>query len=162
MAQDGPSHAPPPDSRLGQAALLEFFRRYAHQFNEGLHGRFDENKFSALYSEVFIAAAPDGVVTGSNDADFTRTSGEGFGRYRDVGMKRIELEDVTATGVDPLHALAHTDWNAVYEVDGGERSIRFTNAYLVRLESTGSLKVFGWITGDEEEAMRQHGIGQPQ
>lgn len=162
MAQDDPAHAPLPDSRLGQPALFEFFRGYAHEFNEGLHGRFDEQKFSALYAKVFIAATPDAVITGCNNAEFTRTSGHGFHRYQDIGVKRMELEGVTPVPIDPLHALAHTDWKAVYEVDGNERSISFTNAYLVRLEANGSVKVFGWVTGDEEEAMRKHGIGKSQ
>ena len=114
---------------------------------------------SALYAEAFVAAAPAGVVAGSNDAGLSRGMEEGFRRYRRIGMKRMELEGVTATHIDPRHALAHASWNAVYTVDDGERSVRFVNAYLVRLDAHGSLKVFGWITGDEEEAMCKHGVG---
>lgn len=71
----------------------------------------------------------------------------------------MELEGIAVSSTDALHAIAHATWNAVYAVEDGERSIRFTNAYLVRPDAHGALKVFGWITGNEEEAMRKHGIG---
>jgi hypothetical protein len=50
------------------------------------------------------------------------------------------------------------EWSATYKAKGQEKVIPFTNVYLVRLEGA-TAKVFGWITGDEEALLRQHGIG---
>lgn len=159
MEQDDQASASAPHAPLGQGALHDFFHRYGHEFNEGLAGRPNMEALSELYAEAFIGSAPAGVVTGHNDAELARVMSEGFRRYQSIGMKRMELEGVTVSSIDALHAIAHAAWNAVYAVEGGERSIRFTNAYLVRLDAHGAPKVFGWITGDEEEAMRKHGIG---
>ncbi|MDP9606490.1 nuclear transport factor 2 family protein [Variovorax sp. NFACC27] len=159
MEQDDQASASAPYAPLGQAALRDFFLRYGREFNEGLAGRLNRRALSDLYAEAFIASAPAGVVIGRNDSEFARATSEGFRRYQDTGMKRMELEGVTVSSIDALHAIAHAAWNAVYTVEGGEKSIRFTNTYLLRLDALGALRVFGWITGDEEEAMRKHGIG---
>lgn len=149
-------------SSLGQQAVQDFFTHYAQEFNRGLNGAPDMQALAGLYAEAFVASAPAGVMVGRNDAELARITADGFRRYRDLGMTRMELEGVTVSSIDDLHALARTAWKAVYAVksaEAGEKVIRFTNVYLVRLDASGALKVFGWITGDEEEAMRAHGIG---
>ena len=158
MKQHDPANDPTTPAPHGPESIQDFFLRYAYEFNRGLGGAPDMQALADLYAEAFIASAPAGVVTGRNDSELARLTVEGFRRYRDIGMKRMELESVTVSSIDALHALAHTAWNAVYSVDGGEKSIRFVNAYLMRIDAHGALRVFGWITGDEKEAMRRHGI----
>jgi len=141
-----------------QRVVHDLFERYAREFNQGLQGQADLDAVSGLYASAFIAASPAGVTTGENGAALKGAMTQGFQHYRDTGCRRMELRGLEVMPVDPLHALARVDWEALYEVDGARKAVPFTNLYLVRTEGTAA-KVFGWITGDEAALLKQHGIG---
>jgi len=141
-----------------QSATRALLDRYEREFNAGLTGEADLEAVAALYAACFIAASPAGVFTGKNDDELRRVSAKGFKHYRDTGVQRMNVRNLDISAIDELHGLAHVAWRAIYKVDGAQKVIDFTNVYLVRLEG-GTAKVFGWITGDEAEVLRQHGIG---
>lgn len=141
-----------------QSATRALFDRYEREFNAGLTGEADLEAVAALYAACFIAASPAGVFTGKNDEELRRVSAKGFKHYRDTGVQRMNVRNLDISAIDELHGLARVAWRAIYKVEGAQKVIDFTNVYLVRLEG-GTAKVFGWITGDEAEVLRQHGIG---
>lgn len=141
-----------------QSAARELFDRYEREFNTGLTGEADLEAVAALYAEAFIAASPAGVFAGKNDDELRKVSVRGFKHYRETGVQRMNVRNLDVSAIDELHGLARVEWRAIYKVEGAQKVIDFTNVYLVRLEGP-SAKVFGWITGDEAEVLRQHGIG---
>ncbi|MFZ5670597.1 MAG: nuclear transport factor 2 family protein [Pseudomonadota bacterium] len=141
-----------------EAAVRTLFERYERVFNQGLAGDLDLDEAASLYAPEFIAASPAGVMTGRNDARLRAAMAEGYARYRALGMKAMRLRDLRLSAIDGLHCLAHAAWTAAYGRPGAaDVSIDFDVHYLVqRLE--GQPRVFGWVSGDEEAALKAHGI----
>jgi hypothetical protein len=55
--------------------------------------------------------------------------------------------------------MAHVAWTATYaRKDKPDVAIDFDVHYLVQ-HLGGAPKIFGWISGDEEAVLKQHGIG---
>lgn len=140
-----------------QQAAKELFERYARNFNDALTAEPDLEAISDLYTDTFVAASPSGIVSGKNDDELKKMMADGFARYREMGTKKMEVRHLRVTPIDELHGLAHVDWRATYDVDGAQKVIDFTNAYLIRIDGTKG-KVFGWITGDENAELKKHGI----
>jgi len=61
-------------------------------------------------------------------------------------------------GHDDLHCVAHVSWSATYAREVKPNvSISFEVHYLVQALNENA-KVFGWISGDEQELLRKHGV----
>lgn len=140
-----------------QHAVNELFERYARSFNQALTTAPDLDAIADLYTDTFIAASPAGIRSGRNDDELRKAMADGFVRYRSMGTRKMEVTSLRVTPIDELHAMAHVDWRASYDVGEERKVIDFTNVYLVRVDR-GKAKVFGWITGDEEAELRKHGI----
>lgn len=83
---------------------------------------------------------------------------QGYERYRAMGTKAMRLREVRLDPIDGLHGVAHVAWTATYaRGDGPDVAIDFDVHYLLQ-ERDGELKVFGWVSGDEEASLRKHGI----
>jgi hypothetical protein len=140
-----------------QQAVQELFDRYQRHFNHALTSEPDYEAIAALYTDTFVAASPAGVTSGKNDEELRKVMADGFARYRQMGTRNMEVIHLRVTPIDELHGLAHVDWRATYDIDGAQKVIDFTNAYLVRVEDNQG-RVFGWITGDETAELKKHGI----
>ncbi len=140
-----------------QQAIADLFDRYARLTNAALAGTPDMDAIGDLYDNAFIGASPAGIMTGKKDDEFKKAVVAGFAHYREIGTRRMDVQNVRVEPIDGLHALARVDWRATYDVDRTQKTIDFTNVYLTRIEN-GRAKVFGWITGDEEGELRKHGI----
>lgn len=138
-------------------AIKDLFDRYESQTNAALAGQPDMAAVTDLYDQAFIAASPAGVIAGQKDREFRDALAAGFARNRELGATRVEIRDLRVMPIDPIHALAHVDWRAVYDTADGQKQIDFTNTYLTRTDGDAT-RVFGWITGDENQALREHGI----
>jgi hypothetical protein len=139
--------------------ILELFKTHARIFNEALAERFDAAASQALFAEAFIAASPHGVVAGKNDAEAVEAMHEGYAHYRAAGAQEMSVLNVNVTAMDDLHAMARVDWSARYKrKDASEVTINFPVTYLVQMQS-GQPKIFGWVSGDEEALLKEHGIG---
>ncbi len=70
----------------------------------------------------------------------------------------MRLRQVRISAIDQHHCLAHVGWTAIYtRKEQTEVAIDFDIHYLVqKLEE--EVKVFGWISGDEQALLREHGI----
>ena len=141
-----------------EASVRKLFERYERLFNRGLAGDADMDEVASLYASDFIAASPSGVMTGKNDAQLRQAMTQGYARYRAIGTKAMGIRSVAVSPIDEHHCVAHVAWTAIHaRHDQADVEIDFDIHYLVQ-ELDGEPKVFGWVTGDEEALLRQHGI----
>lgn len=135
-----------------------FFAKYEAGFNAALGGHVDLKAIKALYSDQFIAASPRGVRAGTNDGSFDAAMSKGYQRYRDLGTKSMKVESIETHEVDDCHLMARVRWQSVYEKPGtGAIHIPFDVNYLLE-HRENEIKVFAWITGDEEALLKAHGV----
>ncbi|MFZ5676812.1 MAG: nuclear transport factor 2 family protein [Pseudomonadota bacterium] len=141
-------------------AVRQLFERYERLFNHALRGDMDAQALASLYATDFIAASPAGVHSGKNDARLKEVMAQGYDRYRAIGTKEMRIRHIGTSPIDELHAIAHVAWTATYARRGGpDVTIDFDVHYLVQILG-GEAKVFGWVSGDEEALLKEHGIVQ--
>lgn len=139
-------------------SLKQFFQRYEQFFMQSLNGELDDTVMSELYASEFIAASPLGVLTGKNDTNFQQALSEGYEQYRKIGTKEMRVRDVEMLPIDDLHCVADVAWTASYEVANGQQvNIDFNVHYLMQ-NLNGKLRVFGWISGNEQELLKEYGV----
>lgn len=137
--------------------VRDLFERYERFFNRSLNGDADMDKVSALYASEVIAASPAGVITSTNDR-LKQVMPQGYARYRAMGTKGMRIRDVRVSPVDDHHCIAHVAWTATYaRKDRPDVAIDFDVHYFVQ-QLNGEPKVFGWVAGDEQALLREHGI----
>jgi hypothetical protein len=69
----------------------------------------------------------------------------------DIRAQRVEV-------LDELHAMNRIEWNSSFHrKDGVTGSINFEVIYLLRLEDE-RWKIFAYITGDEQQALKDNGL----
>jgi hypothetical protein len=141
-----------------ETSVRKFFERYERCFNQCLRGDIDIDEVAALYASEFIAASPAGVMAGKNDDQLEQTLAQGYARYRAMGTKEMRIRNVRLSSIDGCHCVAHVAWTAIYaRNDQPDVAIDFDVHYFVqRLD--GEPKVFGWVSGDEQALLREHGI----
>lgn len=139
-------------------ALEKFFQRYERFFMQSLIGEIDGDEMSELYAPEFIAASPLGVLAGKNDAGFRQALSDGYEQYRKIGTKGMRVRGVEMSQIDDLHCVANVAWTASYEVANNQKvDIDFDVHYLMQ-ELNGNLRIFGWISGNEQELLKQYGV----
>ena len=154
-------HSTQPSRQEGKMnkILRDFFKRYESMANRVLAGEMDVGETTFAFASDFIAASPAGVLAGKNDQSLKTSMEKGYARYREIGTKELKIRDLKITAIDALHSLVRVDWRSVYEVHGRpDVVIDFEVHYLVQLRN-GEPKIFGWVSGDEEAVLREHGIG---
>ena len=141
-----------------ETSVRQLFERYEKFFERSLGGHIDMDEVSSLYAAEFIAASPAGVMGGKNDDHFRDVMAQGYAHYRDIGTKGMRIRNVRISPIDEHHCVAHVAWTATYaRKDQSEVAIDFDVHYLVQ-KLNGEPKVFGWIAGDEDALLRQHGV----
>ena len=141
-----------------ESDVRALFERYERCFNQALGGDIDMDEIASLYASDFIAATPAGVVTGRNDDRLRQVMAQGYTHYRAIGTKAMRIRDVRIAPLDDRHCVAHVAWTATYARAGRpDAAIDFDVHYLVQ-QLDGEPKVFGWVSGDEQALLREHGI----
>lgn len=141
-----------------ESTVRMLFERYESLFGKALAGRSDMDEVASLYASDFVAASPAGVMAGKNDDKLRQVMAQGYEHYRAIGTKRMRIRDVRLSPIDELHCVAHVAWTATYaRKDRPDVAIDFDVHYLVQARD-GEAKVFGWVSGDEQALLRQHGI----
>ena len=144
---------------MDEAEVAAFFDRYAASMNRALEGKDDVDAAAGFYAQSYIAASPEGLMTGGNDEGLKTALAQGYRHYRDSGAREMRVERVDVTPLGDDHCVAHVAWCAIYErMDESTEALEFTVHYFVRRED-GGLKVFGWVAGDEQAPLREHGLG---
>jgi hypothetical protein len=141
-----------------ETSVRTLFERYERVFNAALHGDVDMDDVAALYAAEFVAASPAGVMTGKNDEQLKQVMAQGYARYRTIGTKEMRIRGLRISPMDEHHCVAHVAWRATYaREDQPDVTIDFDVHYLVQ-QLDAEPKVFGWVLGDEQALLKEHGI----
>ena len=136
----------------------KLFERYERLAGQALRGEADPGELASLYALEFIASSPAGLMAGKNDSRFIQALVQGHAYYREIGTKSMRVREVRLSPIDGLHCVAHVAWTATYaRRDEPDEAIDFEVHYFVR-NVDGEAKVFGWVSGDEQALLREHGI----
>lgn len=141
-----------------ETVVRKLFTQYERIFRQSLAGEIDMDEVASLYASDVIAASPAGVMSGKNDDQFRQVMAQGYAHYRAIGTKEMRLRHVRLSAIDDCHCVAHVAWTATYaRKDQPDTAIDFDVHYLVQILD-GEAKVFGWVSGDEQALLKQHGI----
>lgn len=141
-----------------EAQVRKLFERYEQLFRKSLAGDADMDEVASVYASAFIAASPAGVMVGKNDDQLRQVMEQGYAHYRAIGMKEMRIRAVRVSPIDEHHCVAHVAWTSSYaRKDRPDVTIDFDVHYLVQ-KLGGEPKIFGWVSGDEQEVLRKHGV----
>lgn len=144
---------------MDNTLLHTFFEAYANRFNDALKGGDDVVATAAAFADYFVSANPSGVTGGKNDEAFTKQIPAGNDFYRNIGTTSMIIRSLDITWLDGLHAMVKVFWRSEYErkKDAAQVTIDFEGIYLLQVRE-GQPRIFAYITGDEQEVLRSHGI----
>lgn len=137
----------------------DFFDQYADTFNKAIKADApDTEQTAGLYSECFIGANPLGVQCGRNDQQLKDFLKKGYAFYKEIGIVSMEIVVKEITILDEFHEMTRVRWRSDFiKKNGSTGSIEFENIYFTQTKQNQS-KVFAWITGDEQTALKAHGL----
>lgn len=137
------------------------FQDYSRRSNEALHdpALADIDTLADAFASHFVGASPAGVMGAARDESFPATLRQSFDAYRVMGGTRFEIVRLAVEALDDSNAMVRADWEFDYvrPRDGRTGTIAFRNVYLVNTAG-GEPKIFAWITPDEQQAMKSHGL----
>lgn len=137
--------------------IEQFFADYEKRFGEGLAGNSVEEETTKAFADFFVEASPAGVSGGKNDAEFRSAIPKGYAFYRSISITKMEIRQLDITELNELHYMVEVYWESFYEKDGQPDSIEFSVIYFLQ-HLNGSLKVFAYITGDEQAVLKERGL----
>jgi hypothetical protein len=137
------------------------FQDYSRRSNEALQdpAHADTDALADAFAGHFVGASPAGVMGAARDESFPATLRRGFEAYRAMGGTRFEIAHLAVEALDDFNAMVRADWEFDYvrPRDGAAGTIAFRNVYFVNFAS-GDAKIFAWVTPDEQQAMKDHGL----
>ncbi|PSL26720.1 hypothetical protein [Dyadobacter jiangsuensis] len=137
--------------------IEQFFEAYEKRFAEGLAGNQVAEETATAFADFFVEASPNGVIGGKNDQEFRDRVPEGYNFYRTIGITQMQIRQLDITELNELHHMVEVYWESFYEKDGKPDSIEFSVIYLLQ-HRNGTLKVFAYITGDEQAVLKERGL----
>lgn len=141
-----------------ETSVRRLFARYERSIAQSLAGDTDMDEVASFYASEFIAASPTGVMAGRNDGRLREVMAQGYARYRAIGTKEMRIRGLRISPMDENHCVAHVAWRARYARKGRpDVTIDFDVHYLVQ-KLGAEATIFGWVTGDEQALLREHGI----
>jgi len=139
--------------------LEEFFAIYETHFNDGISGSDVSAAIVSSFSECFVESSAAGVMCGKNGNEFVDRLKQGFEFYRTIGSSEMHIISKDISMLDELHAIAKIHWRYDYEKSGQPGSIDFNTIYILTAAS-GDPKIFAYMAGDEQKALREKGLLQ--
>lgn len=137
--------------------IEQFFSDYEKRFERGLAGNAVAEETAQAFADFFVEASPVGVSGGKNDRDFLEAVPAGYDFYRSIGITKMEIRQLDITELNELHYMVEVYWESFYEKDGDADSIEFSVIYFLQ-NLNGALKVFAYITGDEQAVLKERGL----
>lgn len=138
-------------------AIEQFFEAYEKRFAEGLSGNEVAAGTANAFADFFVEASPVGISGGKNDEEFRDRVPKGYEFYRSIGITKMEIRQLDITELNELHHMVEVYWESFYEKDGQQDSIEFSVIYFLQ-HLNGTLKVFAYITGDEQAVLKERGL----
>ncbi len=138
----------------------KFFKEYAARFNKSLADppEIDVDGVADSFAPFFVGASPLGVSGGKNDEQFRAAIPKGYEFYKSIGTKSMRVALLDITPIDELHSMVKVHWNSRYvKRDGSEVRIDFDVSYFLQMLGDKP-KIFAYVTGDEQKALRENGI----
>lgn len=137
--------------------IEQFFEAYEKRFAEGLAGDAIAEETAEVFADFFVEASPMGIIGGKNDQAFRDRVPEGYDFYRSIGITKMEIRQLDITELNELHYMVEVYWESFYVRDGQPDSIEFSVIYFLQ-HLNGALKVFAYITGDEQAVLKERGL----
>jgi hypothetical protein len=145
---------------LPKDQIEKFFAEYERRTNSALTESpvVDIEGVVCAFADCFIESSPKGIIAGNNNEEFRRQIPKGFEYYRSIGTRSMQVQKLEITAIDEIHSMAKVSWRAYYvKKDSSELNIDFNVTYFLK-SIEGKLKIFCYITGDEEKAYRENGL----
>jgi len=145
--------------RIQREEIDQFFTRCESRFNDALSGgEPDIEQTVNSFTEHFLEASPLGVNPGKNDKNFREMIPNGWAFYKEIGIQAMNILSKQITILDDFHALVKINWNSSFvRKDNSNGEISFEVFYLIqKLDET--IKIFAYITGDEQQALKDQGL----
>lgn len=139
--------------------INDFFDHYCEVFNRAIEEENpDIEQTVALFSPCFIAANPMGVNCGQNNEAFRDAMQKGYSFYKNIGITSMDIVSRNITPLDEFHSMIKVRWKSNFvKEDGVKGSIEFENIYFTQTKGSQH-KVFAYITGDEQAALKEAGL----
>ena len=119
----------------------------------------DVSAATAAFARYFVGSNPTQVSGARNGWLFRLMIPRGYAHYRRLCTQRMEVRGLSITPLDDFHVLAHTHWWSSYRRKSGEPvEIEFDNIYLLHIAAGKAPKIFAYITGDEQQVLKDHGL----
>ena len=139
--------------------IRDFFSLYEKRFNEGLDGKTDLET-AEEFADCFIAADPHGVRCYRNGAGLMQSIPTEYEFYKNIGITSVKIVSQNITPVDDNHFMIRIHWVSMYKskkMNEAEDQIEFDVIYLLQYVRE-QLKIFAYITGDEQAILKEKGL----
>lgn len=138
--------------------IEKFFHAYERNFNDSLAGNIHADATANSFADCFIAVSPTGVSCGKADDTFASVIEQGYQYYTSCGVKAMNISGQTISSLDEFHFVNKVQWKCHYDLDEARKgTIDFEVIYFLRLTDQ-QVRIFGFITGDEQKAFRERGL----
>jgi len=135
-----------------------FFSNYEKRLNAALKGeKINLDTTIASFANCFIESSPLGVICGKNDSKFKARMLKGYEFYKKTGITSMNILSKEITTLDGYHTMAKIYWRTNYEKEGKIGKIEFEVIYFLHYKDKKHA-IFAYITGDEEKALKNHGL----
>lgn len=136
-----------------------FFDKYAERFNKVLNGeKADIEETANCFTGNFIESSPAGVLCGENGEGFKKKIPEGYSFYKSIGIISMDILFKEITPLDDLHTMVKVHWRSAYvNKNKSSGGIEFDVIYLLT-NFEEQFKIFAYMTGDEQKALKDHGL----
>lgn len=139
--------------------INRFFDEYAARFNKALKGEAPDVEGTVnSFAPCFVEASPAGIICSKNDDRFKDAIPKGYEYYRSIGTVSMKIGSKAITELDEYHAMVKVHWQTLYQKKEGNREeIGFDVHYFVQVMHD-AVKIFSYITGDEQKLLQEKGL----
>lgn len=140
-------------------AIEKFFAAYEKRFNAALKtDEADIEGYTDAFTDCFIGASPQGIQCFKNDDELKAAISKMYEFYKSIGTKSMKILSKEITTLNEYHSLVKIYWQSQFiKRDQSVVTIEFENFYLLQTMH-GEIKIFSYVTGDEEGVYKEHGI----
>jgi hypothetical protein len=139
--------------------IEEFFNAYESHFNNAISsGQINPDDIRESFADCFIESSPLGVNCGKNDSGFLDKITQGLDFYKGIGTQAMNIVAKDVTLLDDFHAMVKIYWRYTYLKDNNKGAIDFNVFYFVNTVQNNQVKIFAYIAGDEQKALKERGL----
>jgi hypothetical protein len=141
--------------------IKAFFDAYQDRFNMSLSGHAADIRGTVnSFSKCFVEASPVGVNCGNNNFFFRWGIARGYSFYKKIGTVSMVILSKEISALNEFHSMAKIGWRStnIRRTDHKEITIDFTVIYLLQHIDENDIRIFAYITGDEQKALKDHDL----